>query len=489
MGLLSVLPAPALRFLRKLILSQGRRLGVDQMLAQSKRRALKAAVAAARHSAAYRTLLKEHGLDPLGLRAQSDPRQLPVLTKANTFGRFTLDQLSRPSSASELADVLTSSGREGRGHGFRLTSRDQHADSWFSIDLGLQDVFAVDQQPTLLVNCLPMGVVFHSRAVAVANVSVREDMACSILRDVGPAFEQTVVCTDPLFIRRLLDEARQAQVDWSRLNTSVIVGEEVLVEAQRDYIAARMGIDIERDPHRFIGSSFGVGELGLNLLFESRETIRIRRAMRHQPALTAVVCGSAAVDALPSLFCYNPLRSYVEILNPGPDGFGELCITMLDERAVIALPRYATGDLARLLSPGEMASAAEMAGTATPWLPMIAVQGRIKDRPLGWPSVESIKELIYVDHGIADQLTGAFRLQAHADGGVELVLQALRGEAAARADLREQLLALAAQRGIGELHVDVVAPDQFPWRPLLDYERKFAYVPSSGLDVPAGPAY
>ncbi len=489
MGLLSLLPAPALRGLRRLLLRQGRRLGIGHMLAQSKRRAWKASTAAAQHSAAYRTLLEERGIPLAELPRQGHWSQLPVLTKANTFERFALAQLSRPLPAAELADVLTSSGRDGRSYGFRLTSRAQHAESWFSIDLGLQDVFAVDERPTLLVNCLPMGVVFHSRAVAVANVSVREDMACSILRDVGPGFAQTVLCTDPLFIRRLLDEADRARVDWRQLNTSVIVGEEVLVEAQRDYIAARMGIDIERDPHRFIGSSFGVGELGLNLLFESRETLRIRRAMRNQPALMAVVCGSAAVDALPSVFCYNPLRSYVEILNPGPDGFGELCITMLDDRAVIALPRYATGDLARLLSPQEMASAAEMAGTTTPWLPMIAVQGRIKDRPAGWPSVESIKELIYVDHGVADRLTGAFRLQAHADGGVELVLQALTGEAAARADLREQLLALAAQRGIDELHMNVVAPDQFPWRPLLDYERKFAYVSPSGPGVPAGPAY
>ena len=179
-----------------------------------------------------------------------------------------------------------------------------------------------------------MGVVFHSRAVAVANVSVREDMACSILRDVGPGFQQTVLCTDPLFIRRLLDEARRAGVDWRALNTSVIVGEEVLVEAQRDYIAARMGIDIDRDPRRIVGSSFGVGELGLNLLFETRETIRMRRAMRTQLALAQLLCGSAAVlYAMPSVFCYNPLRTHIEVLNPDANGIGELCITMLDSHS------------------------------------------------------------------------------------------------------------------------------------------------------------
>ncbi len=262
-------------------------MGSRRMLESSKSRAIRACMDAAKHSSAYRTLLQEQGIDPAQLGPQTPWSSLPVLTKANTFERFPLSQLSRPLPARALADVLTSSGRGGRSYGFRLTAREQHEEAWFDIDLGLQDVFGVDEKPTLLVNCLPMGVVFRSRAVAVANVSVREDMACSILRDVGPGFQQTVLCTDPLFIRRLLDEAQAAGVDWRALNTSVIVGEEVLVEAQRDYIAARMGIDIGQDPHRLVGSSFGVGELGLNLLFETRETIRMRRAMRTQPAVGA----------------------------------------------------------------------------------------------------------------------------------------------------------------------------------------------------------
>lgn len=475
MGLLSLLPHGAVRVLRKFMLSQGRRIGSSRMLERSKTRAIQASREAARLSPAYRTLLQEHGVDLDQLGLQNDLRSLPVLTKANTFERFPLDQLSRSLPPNALADVLTSSGRSGRNYGFRLTAREQYEEAWFSIDLGLQDVFGVDEKPTLLVNCLPMGVVFHSRAVAVANVSVREDMACSILRDVGAGFEQTLLCTDPLFIRQLLDEAQRAGVDWRALNTSVIVGEEVLVEAQRDYIAARMDIDIDCDPHRIVGSSYGVGELGLNLLFETRETIRMRRAMRTEPAMAQLLCGSAAVYAMPSVFCYNPLRTYLEILNPDANGFGELCVTMLDRHAVIPLPRYATGDLGRLVSPQESAQGAAMAGTATPWLPLVAIQGRIKDRPVGLPSVESIKELLYLDHAIADQLSGAFRLARNDHGSIQLTLQA-NSAAAVTPALHAQLMDLCARHGFAELEVKLVEPQEFPWRPLLDYERKFAYV-------------
>lgn len=337
-------------------------------------------------------------------------------------------------------------------------------------------MFKVDQHTTLLVNCLPMGVVFSSRAVTVANVSVREDMACAILRDLGPRFAQTLLCTDPLFIRRLLDEARVAGVDWKALNTSVIVGEEVLVEAQRDYIAARLGIDLDHDPHRIIGSSFGAGELGLNLLFETRETIRMRRAMRTQPQVAQLLSGTTDGRSAPSIFCFNPLRCHVEVLSPGPDGFGELCFTMLDTQAIIALPRYVSGDLGKLVNQQEVTQAARLAGSARPWLPVVAVKGRIKDRPVGMPSVECIKELIYADHGVADQLTGAFRINQDDRGGVKLTLQANSERAAQDPGLHTQLLTLARRQLSVPVDLELLPPLAFPYRPLLDFERKFAYL-------------
>ena len=152
-------------------------MGISRMQAASKSRAIRASIRAAKHSAAYRVLLQEHSVDLAKLGPHTDWIGLPILTKANTFERFPLSQLARPLSVGTLADVLTSSGRGGRSYGFRLTAREQHEEGWFDIDLGLQDVFGVDENPTLLVNCLPMGVMFRSRAVAVANVSVREDMA------------------------------------------------------------------------------------------------------------------------------------------------------------------------------------------------------------------------------------------------------------------------------------------------------------------------
>ena len=113
MNTLTLLPDAAVRLLRKLMLHLGRRMDPKRMLDSSLQGAVQAVLLAARHSAAYRTLLQEHGitLENLEKTALTD---LPVLTKANTFGRFSLAQLARPTLHGEVADVLTSSGRSGR---------------------------------------------------------------------------------------------------------------------------------------------------------------------------------------------------------------------------------------------------------------------------------------------------------------------------------------------------------------------------------------
>ena len=485
------------RLLRKALLAYARRLPPARMQARSQAGALRAVVHAARHSKAYRTLLLEAGLNPARIDANTALSQLPVLNKDNTFGRFGLAELARPVATRQLADVLTSSGRGGAAFGFRLSTRSQHERAWFDIDLGLQDVFGVDQQPTLLVNCLPMGVVFPSRAVAVANVSVREDMACAVLRDVGPRFAQTLLCTDPLFIRRLLTQGQHTGVDWAALNTSVILGEEMLVEAQRDYIAARMGIALDGSSHRLVGSSFGVGELGLNLLFETRQTIQLRRALR-QPEHAQAWWGLPSGDrAWPSVFCHNPLRCHIEVLQPDAQGWGELCFTLLDRQAVIPLPRYTTGDLGRLVPASRLNSLCQQTGLSAPWLPVVEVRGRLRDRRPGVPSVEQVKQWIYQDHRVADALSGAFRVETPDQGPVRLTLQTAQtaqsaqatqaassaadadaGPAAAvnAASICTAIARIAAADGFHHsLSVTVCTPQQDGWGPALDHERKFAY--------------
>ena len=201
----------------------------------------------------------------------------------------------------------------------------------------------------------------------------------------------------------------------------------------------------------------------------------MRRAIRTDTQVAQLLQGDAESTSLPSVFCFNPLRCYLEVLNPDAQGFGELCFTMLGRDAVIPLPRYTTGDLGKLLTSDETAALAKCAGTAVPWLPIVSVRGRIKDRPNGQPSVEDIKELIYADPQIADQLTGAFKVKTEPRGGCTVLLQSAEAPVAGGHRLAERLRTLAKSYSAGPIEFTVLPPDGFRDRPRLDYERKFNY--------------
>ena len=137
---------------------------------------------------AYRCLLREHGVDPVAI-VDSDTfaARCPILTKANTFDRFSVAELCVEGAMCDLANVLTSSGHGGR-FSFGLSTRQQHAEAPAMIDYALDQAFAISRRRTLVINCLPMGVGFSSSRATVATTSVREDMATALVATFAVAF-------------------------------------------------------------------------------------------------------------------------------------------------------------------------------------------------------------------------------------------------------------------------------------------------------------
>ena len=435
---------------------------------------------AARHSPAYRTLLAEAGVDPGSINTAEDfVSRCPLLEKANTFKRFGIGQLICDDvPLGDLASVLTSSGHGAGGFALGMSTRKQFQGTPRLIDLGLDMAFDIDARRTLLINCLPMGVTFNSNAVCVANVSVREDMACAIVKQAGSLFEQIVLCGDPLFLKRLCDYSEKAGVEWSRHRMHVIVGEETFSETFRDYLGAVLHIDPDAKDGGLIGSSMGVGELGLNLFNETRETVALRRACLDNPALLKQLTGvDTAVSPAPTFLVFNPLRSFVEVINTDGDGVGDLVVTVMDETTPVPLMRYSTGDRMQLLPQAVLREAAKQVpgGLRLPNAPIIALHGRAKDRLEGGGHVDLFKEALYRHSDVARHLTGAHRIVP--DGlSVRWEVQAVRGTETDLSSLALRLKADVASRLAGrEVAVTVHDYDAFPYGKTIDYERKFVY--------------
>jgi phenylacetate-CoA ligase len=462
---------------RRLIRARLMQLTTVDLLRESEALFLKAVKKAIRTSPAYRRILEESKLDlnsPLTI--QQILNKFPILEKKMLFGRFSLQELICDKFAvTQMASILTSSGHGGGGFALGMSTKQQMEAAPLMIDFGLNMAFEVDRYSSLLINCLPMGVTFQSNAVCVANVSVREDMACAILEQAGHFFQQIIIVGDPLFLKNLCDYSSARGVDWGKFRINVVIGEETFPETFRSYLAKEMQIKIKEDDGIII-SSMGVAELGLNLFTETRETIALRRILAEKnDLLNEIFKTEEKIKTVPTFFIYSPLRIYVEVVNQDNSGIGDLVVTVLDLKAAVPMIRYRTGDRAAKLDYKKVREILgdEFSTLKNINLPVLVLFGREKDRLPDNGHIDEYKEALYRDDDIAGEISGAFRLSFRADHFLWEIQ--LRKMSTVDPVLIEIALANQIFERKNTTKIICFPYEKFPYGQSLDYERKFIY--------------
>lgn len=426
---------------------------------------------------AYRTFLAENKIKPDHVKTLHDFERLPTLDKASTFQRYDISQLCLDGQLGRLGSVLTSSGHSGI-FAFGLTSWEDvpRAAEW--IDDSLDALFSVRSKPTLLINCLPMGVKVPTQACTLAETSVRADMVVGLVEEFAHHFAQIILVGEAAFIKHTLELGRTAGIEWPRLTVQVIVGEEPLAENARKYLEGILGIDSRDGNGGLIVSSMGVAEVGLNLFAEvppKSALIALRRLLHENRALRHRVLGP--VDWVPCFFTYDPRRIYVEF-----DGSGRLLLTTLDPRTRVPLIRYATGDRGSFFqTPPELQNST--AAAHLPWMelesiPIVMIHGRGEHALAGQVAVfpEAVKEGIYHASELAALTTANFRLIAGPEKA-RVRIQLSPG-ISPTPDIEKRFTeTIAAYTGP---HVAITCEryESFVSGMSLDYERKFAYLKS-----------
>jgi phenylacetate-CoA ligase len=437
---------------------------------------------AAMYVPAYGVLLREHGVRAVDVQdVGTFSRVCPVLSKVNTFDRFTLPELTVGGRLQDVGEVLTSSGHGGR-FSFGVISRAEAAASASFVDAGLDAAFDVKSKKTLAINCLPMGVAVSSHCMTVATTSVREDMAVALVKTFGADYDQIVLIGDPLFMKRLTDHAREQSVDWSRHHVGVVVGEETFGEHFRAYIGSCLGLEPDRPGGGHIMSSFGAAELGLNLCFESGATAAVARALRANPSLAQELVGSPSWGAWrPTVLEFDPQRTFIEVLDPDSDGYGRIAISMLDPSRQVPLLRYQTGDVVRLLDRDRVAAVLrdQAAARSTIAPSMLALRGRVKEALPNGSQVGVYKDALYANPDLARHVTGATRL-VFTDAGFTMHVQLVRGQTPTPA--LEQGLLQNVPADLRPSRLRLWRYLQFPFGMSLDYERKFQHYMPGDVD-------
>ncbi len=462
-------------------------------------RVVEAFRSAARSVPAYKTLLSEAGVRPDQVKGLPDfQRAVPILDKQSTFGRFSIAELCRGGTAAGLAWVLTSSGHSGQ-FAYGVCDRDRRrcdgtrprrrgrrglisgqpaarrpALPGGRIDDALDMFLGVYKKPTLLINCLPMGVRVYTQACTLAETSVRADMVTAVVKAFGGSYDQIALVGETAFLKHVLELGRTQGIAWEGLNVHAIVGEEPLAENARTYLAGLLGIDLGAPHHNLIISSMGVGELGLNLFFETPDLIALRRALARDESLRRRLLPAPATN-VPMLFTCDPRRLFVEVL-----AADRLVVSTLERGLRIPLIRYATGDRARWFNQPDLlretAAAAGIPGEAVANLPILMVLGRGAFAHAGHVPVypEQVKEGLYADPALARLTTANFRLRSGPRKAV-LRIQLAPGIRAERR-LQDRFAEAVAPYTAAPLRVACEEYGAFGNGMALDYERKFDYL-------------
>jgi len=426
---------------------------------------------------AYARLLGQRGVDPDRVRdLDSFFRLVPIVDKHSLFQANEMGDLCA-GGLDDVALYYSSSGATGTfsyGAERGADAKSQAAATEFALDLHFEAL----ARPTLLINCLPMGVKVHLDHVALAETSVREDVIWSLVTKLRRDFDQFILVGEQMFLKKTVEGGAERGIPWKDLRVHLVTGGEYVAENYRTYLASLLGIDCDDPATGSILINFGISELSISLLTECGATARIRRLAHRDPAFRAKLYGRETTIC-PTLLQYVPSLSLLEN-RTDEQGRPKLVVSMIDARRKLPVMRYDTGDIVELASYERIRSILQEAGR-TDLLPDLSLPFAIATGKHKGPrtadgtllSEQQVKEALYAHPEIASRVTGNFRLRGDA-GAIRLLVQLAPGMGTGDVAL-SMLEPHLRQFGAGDVDTEFVAYERFPYGLTHDYERKCKY--------------
>ena len=369
----------------------------------------------------YKALLEQSRVDYRNIRNIRDFREkVPILNKEKLFNSPAPD-------ITDCRSIQPSSGHSGT-FSYGVVSKEELKKQKDSIDKVLDLFLETSRKKTLLVNTLSMGIGIPASTVTTVNTGLRSDAALYIVRTFAKQFDQIILVGENTFIKNLLEQGLEEGIPWQDYCMHVVFGGESFPESFRAYIE---GI-VSKKKGALVGSSFGFAEIGLNVLWETPETINMRKK----------------APSSPMLFQYNPLDMYIEEVD------GRLIFTKLDPGARIPIIRYATGDKGFIVPPDKHSLKT----------PVVAVKGKN-------PLPDMIKDTFYSSPGIPPLITGFFKMKKNG-GRIGLEVQLKKG-----VSVSEDIFKTALKKSAGfDFDLKLYPYQEFPYAMEMDFERKFRYL-------------
>jgi phenylacetate-CoA ligase len=446
---------------------------------RSQQRAIEQFHRAAARVPLYRRLLADRRIKPARVTdIEGFQATVPVITKRDVFASQPLASLLADRAMSDVVTLISSSGLTASSFSLGMIDRTGTQAMVESFDRYLDARFQTTAKNTFLINTCAMGVSIPTSLPSI-NLSVRSDKALALLRALRPYYRQFVVTSDVYFLKKLVEDGRNAGVPWSRWPVQFLMGGEWFPESYREYLAGILQVNLDRPrPRTHVLGSMGAAELGFNLCFETHDTVRLRRLAVADERVRQALFGPT--DTVPMIGHYDPRRWFIE-LTPVPQrgsSGGAFVFTSLDMRAAMPLVRYQTGDCGHLFSHSHvrriLTALKFEAYIPTSTDPILAVAGR-RDQSVTVGNravrMEFLRSILYANRTLAALTTGQFTATRR-EGRLQIRVQLQAGSDPAQKASLQARLSTMFNRYVPSV-VQAVPYFDFHEAIGVDYERKF----------------
>lgn len=443
-----------------------RKTSPQTLAAESEKKALQSYARAAQ-SPLYQKLIA--GKAPVAKNLADFKEKVPVLDKKHIFAEEHIAHILHQIPSESSASLLLSSGTSGM-FSFGISTQKDLGFSSRLLDIMLQHYFNILKKNTLIINTLSQAVKLYNISATTVDTGPRHDSVYYILKNVSPSYDQTIVIGDNHFVKNALEYAFENHIELKALHLSCILGGIYLTENLRGHLSRLIGA--EKNELR-IFSSMGISEFGLNLFFESPETVRLRQFTANNTGFLEKLLGNSHAlypGYLPMFFNYFPQFYYLEEV--------QQCLTVTDlkNKPLLPLIRYNTGDVGKIIPYDTVKEVSNTPEFLPPFRsPLVLVYGKADGVEWEGKTIypQQIQEGLYSDPEITLAITGAFYLCKKTHLHIDIQL---------KPDLipTEKLKSAFSQTLLRFLPVDFTLTlhpyRQYQHQMEIDYERKFRFL-------------
>lgn len=258
-----------------------------------------------------------------GIEKKEDFTKLPILEKENYLDIYPLEKLCLKGTLRDKYLIASSAGSTGIPRLWpHVLSQDQMIPK--ATEMIMLDYYKIDKRSTLVLLSLSLGswgagVLALNGLFAIANENKYPsfsfvtpgsniDDSIEFIKRLKDNYSQIIIISYPPLAKNIIDQGGEEGIDWKKLDVKLLLSGERFSEDWRKIIADKLGG--KKDLLRIVGAyaSADVGMIG----YETPLTITILKLASQNPKLAKSIFGQ---EETPSLIQFNPIGTYIEILN------------------------------------------------------------------------------------------------------------------------------------------------------------------------------